>query len=89
MRLPKGRFNRTRDLRIVHRALLAAGRVSWLGEPLPQNSLRLAGNELTRTVNRLRDLLRDQAAPVRLPRPLEHSPRSATMPVGDLAAAAF
>ena len=88
MRLPKGRFNRTRDLRIVHRALLAAGRVSWLGEPLPQNSLRLAGNELTRTVNRLRDLLRDQAAPVRLPRPLEHGP-SATMPVGDLAAAAF
>ncbi len=88
MRLPKGRLNRTRDLRIVHRALLAAGRVSWLGEPLPQASLRLAGNELTRTVNRLRDLLRAQAAPVRMPRPLEHGP-GARMPVGDLAAASF
>ena len=56
--LPRGPAEPRRDLRVVHRALLAAGRVSWLGEPLPQTSLRSAGSEMTRTVNRLRDLLR-------------------------------
>ena len=35
MRLPRGRLNRTRDLRIVHRALLATGRVTWSGEQAP------------------------------------------------------
>jgi hypothetical protein len=59
LRLPRGRLNRARDLRVVHRALLAAGRVSWLGEPLAERSLRLAGSEMTRTVNRVRDLMRE------------------------------
>lgn len=58
LKLPRGRLNRTRDLRVVHRALLAAGRVSWLGEPLARTHVRLAGNEMTRTLNRVRDLLR-------------------------------
>lgn len=64
LRLPRGRLNRARDLRVVHRALLAAGRVSWIGEPLAASSLRLAGSEMTRTLNRLRDLLRERPASV-------------------------
>lgn len=71
--LPRGRFNRARDLRVVHRALLAAGRVTWLGEPVATTPLPTAGSELTRTVNRVRDLLRSRdqrpataAAPVRV-----------------------
>lgn len=68
LELPRGRLNRARDLRVVHRTLLAAGRVSWLGEPPALAPLPSAGNELTRTVNRVRDLLRDRgnrhAAPV-------------------------
>lgn len=67
--LPRGRFNRARDLRVVHRTLRAAGRVTWLGEAVTATPLRTAGSELTRTVNRVRDLLRgrdDRAAtPVR------------------------
>jgi mitochondrial fission protein ELM1 len=56
-RLPRGRLNRSRDLRVVHRALLVTGRVSWLGDRLPSGSLRLVGDEMTRTLNRLRGLL--------------------------------
>ena len=57
MRLPRGRLNRSRDLRIVHRALLATGRVSWLGEAAPNVAVRAVGDEMTRTLNRLRGLL--------------------------------
>lgn len=57
MRLPRGRLNRSRDLRIVHRALLATGRVSWLGEAARAGALRVVGDEMTRTLNRLRGLL--------------------------------
>ena len=58
MQLPRGRLNRTRDLRVVHRALLATGRVSWLGEPAAcRGALRVVGDEMTRTLNRLRGLL--------------------------------
>ena len=71
LKLPRGRLNRTRDLRVVHRALLAAGRVSWLGEPVARTQVRLAGNEMTRTLNRVRDLLRgrepERALAPRLP----------------------
>lgn len=84
LRLPRGRLNRTRDLRVVHRALLAAGRVSWLGEPLAAAALPLAGSEMTRTVNRIRDLLRDQvdfAAAAR-------EGRGSLAPAGDLTAVA-
>jgi hypothetical protein len=56
MRLPRWRLNRTRDLRVVHRALLATGRVSWFGEPLPAAGVRLAGDETTRTANRVHGL---------------------------------
>ena len=63
MRLPQGRLNRSRDLRIVHRALLATGRVSWLGEPPAVSSVRIVGDEMTRTLNRLRGLLQFPARP--------------------------
>jgi mitochondrial fission protein ELM1 len=56
-RLPLGRLNRSRDLRVVHRALLATGRVSWLGDRLPSGGVRIVGDEMTRTLNRLRGLL--------------------------------
>ncbi len=55
--LPLGRLNRSRDLRVVHRALLVTGRVSWLGDRLPSGNLRVVGDEMTRTLNRLRGLL--------------------------------
>ena len=61
-RLPRGRLNRTRDLRIVHRALLATGRVGWLGDDLPSKAMRQVGDEMTRTLNRLRGLLQVQPA---------------------------
>ena len=63
MRLPQGRLNRSRDLRIVHQALLATGRVSWLGERRAQSSVRIVGDEMTRTLNRVRGLLQFPARP--------------------------
>ena len=57
LRCPPGRLNRSRDLRVVHRALLAAGKVAWLGEEAPAATMRLVGDEMTRTLNRLRGLL--------------------------------
>jgi mitochondrial fission protein ELM1 len=57
MSCPPGRLNRSRDLRVVHRALLAAGKVAWLGAPAPAATMRLVGDEMTRTLNRLRGLL--------------------------------
>jgi mitochondrial fission protein ELM1 len=64
MRLPRGRLNRSRDLRIVHRALLATGRVTWTGEETRQSTLRVVGDEMTRTLNRLRGLLSFPPRPV-------------------------
>lgn len=61
-RLPRGRLNRSRDLRIVHRALLATGRVGWLGDELSSKSMRQVGDEMTRSLNRLRGLLQAQPA---------------------------
>ena len=57
MELPPGRLNRSRDLRVVHRALLATGRVSWLGTPPRRATMALVGDEMTRTLNRLRGLV--------------------------------
>jgi uncharacterized protein len=64
MQLPQGRLNRSRDLRIVHRALLATGRVSWLGESATVFPVRIVGDEMTRTLNRLRGLLQFPARTV-------------------------
>ena len=64
LRLPRGRLNRSRDLRIVHRALLATGRVSWLGEQARAGTLRVVGDEMTRTLNRLRGLVSFPPRPV-------------------------
>jgi hypothetical protein len=44
--------------------LLATGRVSWLGEPLAKSTAPAVGHEMTRTLNRVRDLLRAPAAAV-------------------------
>ncbi len=57
MQLPRFSLNRSRDLRIVHRALLATGRVSWTGEQLAAGAVATFGDEMTRTLNRLRGLL--------------------------------
>jgi hypothetical protein len=57
MRLPRTRLNRSRDLRIVHRALLATGRVTWAGEETVVGTVRTVSDEMTRTLNRLRGLL--------------------------------
>jgi mitochondrial fission protein ELM1 len=57
MQLPRSRLNRSRDLRIVHRALLATGRVTWAGDEIAVGSVRTVGDEMTRTLNRLRGLL--------------------------------
>ncbi len=57
LQLPRGRLNRSRDLRIVHQALLATGRVTWSGEEVRPDTLRVVGDEMTRTLNRLRGLL--------------------------------
>jgi uncharacterized protein len=69
MRLPRWRLNRTRDLRVVHRALLATGRVSWFGEPLPAAGVRLAGDETTRTANRVHGLVDGALRRARQPTP--------------------
>ena len=57
MRLPQGRLNRSRDLRIVHRALLATGRVSWLGEPPARCPPCASSATRCTSLNRLRGLL--------------------------------
>ena len=48
----------------MHRALLATGRVSWLGESATVFPVRMVGDEMTRTLNRLRGLLQFPARTV-------------------------
>jgi uncharacterized protein len=76
MQLPRGRLNRTRDLRIVHRALLATGRASWIGEQPRAGAaaVRVVGDEMTRTLNRLRGLLSFPARPGGVEGPLLPEP---------------
>lgn len=88
--LPRGRLNRSRDLRVVHRALLATGRAGWLGEDLPERSLRLAGSEMTRTLNRVRALLRGRGGgPVPAAPSLRALPGPKALALGEPAAAAL
>ena len=88
--LPRGRFNRARDLRVVHRTLLA-GRAGELarraGDRAPP--MRVAGSELTRTVNRVRDLLRrvSEERPAAPARTLDGS-AMLPAPMGELSPAA-
>jgi mitochondrial fission protein ELM1 len=46
----------TRDIRIVHRRLLAEGRVTWLGEPPPPHQPRPQDCDVDRAVARVRAL---------------------------------
>jgi mitochondrial fission protein ELM1 len=46
----------TRDIRIVHRRLLAEGRVSWLGDPPAPHPPELRDGDLDRAVARVRTL---------------------------------
>lgn len=51
----------TRDIRLVHRHLVATGRASWLGEP-PPPALAAPLDDLARAVARVRGLLHPLAA---------------------------
>jgi mitochondrial fission protein ELM1 len=55
MRMPHWRINRTRDLRLVHRVLLASDRARWLGEPAPTTAAPPL-DDLARAVDRVRVL---------------------------------
>jgi hypothetical protein len=46
----------TRDIRIVHRRLLAEGRVSWLGDPPARHPPPRQDRDLDRAVARVRGL---------------------------------
>jgi uncharacterized protein len=47
----------TRDIRIVHRALTASGRVAWLGEPPAQAAAADPMQDMRRAVARVRSLM--------------------------------
>lgn len=57
MRLPRWRINRTRDLRLVHRTLVASGRVAWLGEAAAPPTLGPVPGDMARTVRRVAALV--------------------------------
>ena len=48
----------TRDIRIVHRALVASGRVAWLGEGTPQSTADSARQDMDRAIMEIKNLLR-------------------------------
>jgi mitochondrial fission protein ELM1 len=69
MQLPRGRLNRTRDLRLVHRAILASGRARWLGDPAQVTSAASATTDMERAIARVRalmDLLETSDCPLHL-----------------------
>jgi mitochondrial fission protein ELM1 len=47
----------TRDIRIVHRALIQSGRVAWLGEAPPRSEAADRAQDMRRAVARIRSLL--------------------------------
>jgi uncharacterized protein len=57
MCLPRGRFNRTRDLRLVHRAILESGRARWLGDQAGLPAAPSQSSDVARAVARIRALL--------------------------------
>ena len=66
MQLPRGRLNRTRDLRLVHKAILASGRARWLDREAEGTSPAPASMDMERAVACVRALvdLRDTAWPL-------------------------
>jgi mitochondrial fission protein ELM1 len=58
MKLPRWRINRTRDLRLVHRAIVRSGQAAWLGEPSPAPvAAGPVPGDMARAVVRVRALL--------------------------------
>ena len=69
MLLPPGRLNRTRDLRLVYDALLASGRVRWLGGRSMPSAPARPPHDMERAVARVRALFEaPMVAEVSLPR---------------------
>jgi mitochondrial fission protein ELM1 len=61
MRLPRCRLNRTRDLRVVHCAVLASGRAGWLGDEASAGPPAAPSqfSDVARAVARVRALFAD------------------------------
>jgi mitochondrial fission protein ELM1 len=57
MQLPRGRLNRTRDLRLVHDAILAKGRACWLGDEAHVTSATPALTDMERALARVTALM--------------------------------
>jgi mitochondrial fission protein ELM1 len=64
MCLPRGRLNRTRDLRLVQRAILASGRARWLGDQGRFPAAPPDSSDIAQTVTRARVLLADRQVEV-------------------------
>ena len=72
MQLPQGRLNRTRDLRLVHQAILASGRARWLGDNAPVTPSAPLPTDMERAVARVRSLVdRTAQSTSKLPRLLD------------------
>jgi uncharacterized protein len=66
MRLPRGRLNRTRDLRLVHKTILASGRARWLGDEAEVSSSAADWLDMERAVARVQTLVNIEDAGRRL-----------------------
>ena len=62
MGLPRGRLNRTRDLRLVHRAIIESGRARWLGDEAGLPAAPSQSSDVARAVARIRALFADPSA---------------------------
>jgi mitochondrial fission protein ELM1 len=60
MSLPRGRLNRTRDLRLVYPAILASGRARWLGDQGRFSAGAPDPSNVTQAVARIRALFADR-----------------------------
>jgi hypothetical protein len=56
MRMPPGRWNRSRDIRLVHDAFIESGRARWLGDPGQGRAPVRPLEDMERTVARVRGL---------------------------------
>jgi hypothetical protein len=62
MCLPRGRLNRTRDLRLAHRAILESGRARWLGDEAGLPAPPPQPPDVARAAARVRALFADSSA---------------------------
>ena len=77
MCLPRGRLNRTRDLTLVHEAIIESGRARWLGAEAGLPAAPSPSSDVARAVARIRALFAD-TAPNRHSIPLPSSRTSAS-----------